>query len=713
MMTENNKITSSEVIAEMIKPSLSILSDPSSLLDSSSIVRELAQNSSIISDFTDLSIKMNNHGRLTQKETSTSLISVGTASTMPSSAALVSPTTSSLSSASCHSSPTHCSSKPKQRTRIKITVLNLTGITVRTKSVNNQNLAVTAAVSFSGSCDPQDIRVLSSEFCSSSQRLVVESSPIVVPNGMTDSLIATWNDNICNTRYNMTTSSPSFGEEKGSILAKEKTVLPHLVVSLQGYESITCCGQASPTSISKNDDGTMEESVTDDEQEQQPIFHIDVLSPTRPDIDFTDKNTLSMLQQWSETKGINTTKIVHEILPEAYPVELPIQGKHFDSNTTNKTLSVTLCDHTISTENNITSDNLRQSLSTNGSHLDASQTIINTPSQQQHLLDRFAPEILEFNVSLRIHNVQTQDRYNTGAENGETERRDEEVYNINQSSCFPTAYNRDTVAHLVLFPDIIRDPSLLSSEIPENESSITTEDLDLKSSCNPVTSRIIELPLRRKRSTLELTDVSSISDLTCQCQSVASSSENESKQFYPTGHSTNSDADALFVDLDDDAIITIQLQECSEEDNEALDKKDRLLFEQHRGSFSPLYSNVSLMDHMDKRDDADDSDEFPSPNILIKNSNNADCASNELNADLAATYDEYGYGHAEEKAIKNSMIESYADDEVIETKWSCNNAFQLENLLNIFLGIIANCGDDVDLYHLANNHSMDSSIQTI
>ena len=128
--------------------------------------------------------------------------------------------------------------KKKGFKQIKLTILDLTGIKVNTVMGGNchshysnrhrhsqqqyqqhqqhnqyhqplhSNFAISAMISFSGSCDPQDMCVVSSRLCSISERLVVESKPVVVPYGMTDSLIAVWSDDEMNeSTYKLTRNS--------------------------------------------------------------------------------------------------------------------------------------------------------------------------------------------------------------------------------------------------------------------------------------------------------------------------------------------------------------------------------------------------------------------------------------------------------------------------------------------------------------------------
>jgi hypothetical protein len=106
--------------------------------------------------------------------------------------------------------------------RLKLTILSLSGIKVRTNARRKKyqqtkqqtpgesssstktvtkSFAITASVCFTGSCDPKDMLVVSSGLCSATGKLSVESKPVVVPNGMTDGLIAVWEDSPKSTTY--------------------------------------------------------------------------------------------------------------------------------------------------------------------------------------------------------------------------------------------------------------------------------------------------------------------------------------------------------------------------------------------------------------------------------------------------------------------------------------------------------------------------------
>lgn len=126
---------------------------------------------------------------------------------------------------------------------LKLTILSLSGIHVRATAQKHhrrskrraQNFSITASVSFTGSCDPADMRVVSSGLCTQSGLLVVESQPVVVPSGMTDGLMAIWDDSTQGLRHQgslYSTDTVIFGKQRGTISACP-IANPHLFVALR------------------------------------------------------------------------------------------------------------------------------------------------------------------------------------------------------------------------------------------------------------------------------------------------------------------------------------------------------------------------------------------------------------------------------------------------------------------------------------------------
>ena len=90
-------------------------------------------------------------------------------------------------------------------------------------SIDTSNVAISASVSFAGSCDPKEMLVSSSVYCDTSGRLVVKSRPVVIPEEMEDGLMAFWDDD--------EKHSDGLMVGKGRILA-EPNVKPHLFFAL-------------------------------------------------------------------------------------------------------------------------------------------------------------------------------------------------------------------------------------------------------------------------------------------------------------------------------------------------------------------------------------------------------------------------------------------------------------------------------------------------
>lgn len=127
--------------------------------------------------------------------------------------------------------------------KLKLTILNLSGIHIKESSSSHKGIkrnqptsdaAITASISFTGSCDPNNMRVVSSNICPISGRICVESRPVVIPYGMTDGLVAIWDDTPESSfdKYGSLESGKENGL-KGSILAEPKA-RPHLYVDLEG-----------------------------------------------------------------------------------------------------------------------------------------------------------------------------------------------------------------------------------------------------------------------------------------------------------------------------------------------------------------------------------------------------------------------------------------------------------------------------------------------
>lgn len=290
--------------------------------------------------------------------------------------------------------------------RLKITVLSLSGISVRpfdcslqTKShFPNKTFSISASVSFSGSCDPNDMRVASSNLCSATGLLSVESRPVIVPDGMSDRLVAVWDESIpSNVNHDLgglsAIDSVLIGKQKGAISAIPKAS-PHLYVVIREEipdDSFSNRGaNAGSTAMSTH---SIESSTEDSSDEKQPSDHIEELDYGKTST--SDFNICSSPE--IELKGGNTS------------------GAMGNDNDVQKSSSQEL-----------------------------TFTILNTPSTDKKSA---VPEILEMKISLLANQISSHS-FDDGDEDA----------NFVTSIYSPSAEGNEAVAHLVLFPDILDDP---------------------------------------------------------------------------------------------------------------------------------------------------------------------------------------------------------------------------------------------------------------
>ncbi len=720
--------------------------------------------------------------------------------------------------------------------------------------LNNNNMhkfAITASVSFTGSCDPSDMRIVSSGFCSLSQRLVVESLPVVVPNGMTDSLIAIWDDSPTSTTFcagggemeggkyskdrtstkeylsqgslsfsgssgkktNTNNSHCVIGKEKGKIQLSDESqssTLPHLFVSMIQIgecpeESIDVdfdhvhdrkeqlndngchlhdCNPELPSNndspISPQDkeqariqvqqslDKSCSDMATVDSEymkskrplQQQHSMTLSALSLSvhnsiGPDLDETDvsssenltpaiirsrenafsigdsaafdgsgsnatllrSSTLSPFQSLTNireetgtsstypgdefmsqsTKPLRASTIApppfhtptrtslrQKSLPEESPLILPLQNQ--DRKETPKRRGTPKCPPIQEVyEANAKGYNVQDPL--------PYKPIINTPSQTS--IETSVPEILEFNIALRIQQIPS----NTGTTDSFSYLNQEGLLNNIQSLCSPDANGGGAVAHLVLFPDVLSSKEELS---------------------NGSTGRILELPVRRKNVPFYRSSVSSVSGLT-----IHSNSYYDYRRHEPD----------IVVDIEEDAMLRIKIEECSDEDIDALDNEQKLVTKSLSGEV-----DMSLIDDMneeeingeeEKNDLSQKENSAPEKDVkCAQSSQDPDSASHEPQADSSAEKDTEGetpkgstndddddiakskqpLPHNE----RNSQKTPQQDPDIDNTRGGLCNPFRIENIVNIFSGIVANCSDDVDLYgNIQNAVSMDSTIHTM
>ena len=327
------------------------------------------------------------------------------------------------------------------------------------------------------------------------------------------------------------------------------------------------------------------------------------------------------------------------------------------------------------------------------------QTIVNTPSQA--LMETTIPEILEFNIALRIQQIPSA--------SGRDEIRYFECDNV-KSSCSPDSSGGGAIAHLVLFPEVLNGMTQLS---------------------NGNIGRILELPVRRKNLSLYRSSASSVSGLTTHCQSTVSG-HYDSQRF-------NGNEPDVLIDLEDDAIIRIKIEECTVEDVKALENEQKLVMN------STDAIEISLMDELEDEDDNDknqhqlnntmkdstqnhdsqpEKKQYPcvkgAQSLELKSDNVSHEPQADSNVDKEETDEESPIQKVKSKnQCKSQSHHNYSQSEDVEdnpceSSYILCDAFRFTNLVKIVSGIVTNCADDADLYrNIGSALSMDSTIQTM
>lgn len=289
--------------------------------------------------------------------------------------------------------------------RLKITVLSLSGISIRslentshsTSLSPKKKYSISASVSFSGSCDPGDMKVASSSLCSSSGLLSVESRPVIVPDGMSDRLVAVWDESIpSNVDHDLgdlsAFHSVLIGKQKGAISALPKAN-PHLYVVLREEISDSLSKREAMVGSTAMSTNTIESGTEGSSMVKQISAHIE-------ESDNSESSTSE-----SEARPLSKTMLKSSSVPR----EIGNQD-HMQSSA--------------------------------GQEL--TFTILNTPSTDKKTA---VPEILEMKISLLANQILSKsfdDEY--------------EDANFMTSIYSPSADGSEAVAHLVLFPDILDDP---------------------------------------------------------------------------------------------------------------------------------------------------------------------------------------------------------------------------------------------------------------
>jgi hypothetical protein len=416
--------------------------------------------------------------------------------------------------------------------KLKLTILSLSGIHVqatehyqsnekyrREQRRNAQNFAITASVSFTGSCDPADMRVVSSGLCTATGRLFVESRAICVPNGMTDGLIAFWDDSpspkLSQQGSLYSTDTIIFGKQRGTIPACP-SVEPHLFMSL--------------SDDNEQEDIHMVDSNMGLTQQSTAVSSLSC----GPDIDDIDISYRSYHESPTRATDLEVIKEMPTFADQSIPKNNAVakavsEDERIEGSTSQRQVS----------QGSQVSLLTRQGSSNSMGRGDFA--IVNTPSG---VIDNASvPEILEIHVALHINQVPSLDPIE-----GEPECENE---NAVQSSCVATDEGGGAIAHIVLFPDILN------------------EDVEQRGSDDGGTSgasRIFELPVRKRYPTL-ITSTSSISGLTRGGDTASNGSRHRRRCL--------NDPEA-YVDLAEDAMIRVKLELCTEEDIEKLENAGSL-----------------------------------------------------------------------------------------------------------------------------------------
>lgn len=580
--------------------------------------------------------------------------------------------------------------KPKSlldpEARLKLTILSLSGIKVQTnalrrkrrnqnspypstdessplKTISTKSFAITASVSFTGSCDPEDMLVVSSGLCSTTGKLTVESKPVVVPNGMTDGLIAIWEDSPKTTYY----------QHHGSIYSTENI----LFGKTQG--SITACPYSRPHLFVNLRDNCLFEHTSND-----LIMLGSNMGRTH---DSTALSSLSFGPEMDETE-ISSCPSAHSHLTRFMELEKIQESSTLPDPNSNNTLPIRNNTRSMYQSPNCKSSitSLRPSPTSESFQVDDYNfsAVINTPSQTM-LESSPVPEILEMQISLGIHEVPLLNQSPT-----------EPGYNISdsiQSSCVSSPDGGGAVAHLVLFPDILggRDKSHTECHGYEEDEY-----------CNSEQFRILEIPVR-KRVVPFLRSSSSVSGLTSRGDTSGSGSRNKRFAKEPEA----------YVDLDENAVIRVKIELCREDDIQSLQKEASCLGDDFQDCTNTSYTS-------DERDPMQESAIYNKMqehviDYYAHSPQNTGSFIGEGQMDDTSYLHKYDKKEAQTTNQQSSSKENL--DQIKATSLSnglpCTPRFDFTTLMEAFSGMLMNCSDDVRGFQGGDAASMDSTIYTI
>lgn len=349
--------------------------------------------------------------------------------------------------------------------QLKITILSLSGVHVACRRDGKSDIAaqyddefsITASVSFMGSCDPDDLRVVSSGLCSTSGRLCVESRPIIVPHGMTDNLVAVWDD--CPTTA-MLPSDSSFssmhhGLKRGKIPGGNMAN-PHLYIKLKdNEESNMAMKSANGESSTERPNPESTKSMTATDISATPTVAETEISSTVSRVDALHHGEIEVEQVLDETRHQSNTARIDtrsQSSPHSPVVLFEVhKGKH-----------------------------LKEELHGDRSHqgIDSNEALVNTPSINEC---SDVPEILQMQIALHV-NVLPSD-----------ECEYDDTNQFVRSACQPSVDDGGAVAHLVLFPDILDfDTESLQKQLADEGQCMREMELPVRKRRTPKSSRSCE-----------------------------------------------------------------------------------------------------------------------------------------------------------------------------------------------------------------------------
>ncbi len=620
----------------------------------------------------------------------------------------------------------------------------------------NDNLEISASVSFTGSCDPQDMRVLSSSFCSISERIIVESNPIIVPIDMlVHSLTATWGDNKHSSATlppfdssTTTTTRNASCAVAGADHVSSRMMLPHLYLSIQDDTAMIMKSESTKTissdekAFDEQEDNhecfltkpknhnvntfdfkkTPEKQTEEDKEDNEPKTKThgaatiqaktrnkneQHLSSEEEDKEDGSQSSFSLCKSISCSSSSSNSECSEEdtecedssifqdsnvsscgdaeitcTIPERMNFQSPKREfnlRHDEEAGPKKRLP--LENYSESTKDGPPTIQrvFSRSLSYEEDDLfaNARDAIFNTPTSDD---DTAVPHILEFNVSVNIQQHVPN-----------PENNDEKCFNFQRNSFNLQSSCGEAIAHLILFPDIIENPSS-----PVSSTKISN-------------GRIIELPLRRKTIPFYRSGASSVSDRTGSYLSTVSGTSLQTRKHkvMRTIPQDENDPADVWVDLDEDAIITVQLQECTKEDEAAFESGKRVVFDTNNVTMSSdipaLTTDQNLTSYISTKI------------VLYSDNRNVEVTlDSSCKRNLFRISDENS--EEDEDELKLSVVRENSNDAVKETNPAStvfHDIFQIENVMNFCAGVKKRCNEETDLHSHDANISMDSTIQSL